>query len=84
MPSTPKTVTTDLVDAIKETVAELTADALTDYKLCRYADVRLEVTEEKQAGAENGTPKYSSEATSGLPVTIKPENNELPPFQLTK
>jgi hypothetical protein len=28
--------------------------------------------------------KYSSEATSGLPVTIKPGSNELAPFVLTK
>jgi len=61
MRSTPKVITTDLVGAIKEAVAELTAEALTDYKFCRYADFRVEVTEEKQAGAENGTPKYSSE-----------------------
>src|SRR5207244_11943130 len=27
----------------------------------RYADVRLEVTEGKGAGAENGTPKYSGD-----------------------
>jgi hypothetical protein len=28
--------------------------------------------------------KYSNEATSGLPVTIKPGSNELAPFVLTK
>lgn len=61
MPTTSRAITTDLVDAIKKTAAELTADAPSDYKFCRYADLRIEVTEEKQAGAENGASKYSSE-----------------------
>ncbi len=61
MPTIPKSITTDLVDAIKNTAAELTAEALDQHKLCRYADLRIEVTEEKYAGSENGTPKYASE-----------------------
>jgi len=61
MPTTPKAITTELVDAIRKTAAELSAGAPSDYKLCRYADLRIEVTEEKQAGAENGTSKYSDE-----------------------
>ncbi|HZC67716.1 MAG TPA: TldD/PmbA family protein [Nitrospirales bacterium] len=61
MPTIPKVITTDLVEAIKNTVVELTAEAPDTYKLCRYADLRIEVTEEKHAGSENGTSKYASE-----------------------
>ncbi len=61
MPTTSKAITTDVVEAIKKTAAEITADAPSDYKFCRYADLRIEVIEEKQAGAENGDPKYSAE-----------------------
>ncbi len=60
--STPsKAITIDLVEGIKKAAVELTADATSRHKLCRYADLRIEVTEEKHAGAENGDPKYSSE-----------------------
>ncbi len=61
MPTTPKAITTEFIDTIKHATAELTADAPSDYPFCRYADLRLEVIEEKQAGAENGAPKYSTE-----------------------
>src|SRR3989442_9471248 len=56
-----KAITTDLVEAIKNTAAELAAEASCTYKLCRYADLRIEVTEEKHAGSENGTSKYAYE-----------------------
>src|SRR5947209_12199791 len=56
-----KFITTDLVEAIKNTVAELATEAPATHKLCRYADLRIEVTEEKHAGAENGTSKYAGE-----------------------
>ena len=61
MPTAPKMISTDLIEAIKNTTAELAVDAPSDYKFCRYADIRLEAIEEKQAGAENGEPKYSTE-----------------------
>src|SRR3989475_10356036 len=61
MPTIPKFITTDLVEAIKNTAVELTTEAPATHKLCRYADLRIEVTEEKHAGAENGTSKYASE-----------------------
>ena len=61
MPTALKTISTDLVEAIKKSAAEFTADAPSGYKFCRYADLRIEVIEEKQAGAENGAPKYSAE-----------------------
>src|SRR6266568_1448407 len=58
---TSKAVTTELIEIIKQTVAELTLNATRRNKQCRYADLRLEVVEEKRAGAENGTPKFSRE-----------------------
>ncbi|TAL11728.1 MAG: TldD/PmbA family protein [Nitrospirae bacterium] len=61
MPTSLKIISTDLIEAVKKTTAELAAEAPSDYKFCRYADLRLEVIEEKQAGAENGDPKYSAE-----------------------
>src|SRR5438132_8664633 len=61
MPHTSKSITTDLVESVKQIAAELTADAPSHHKFCRYADLRIEATEEKQAGAENGDPKYSAE-----------------------
>src|SRR5256886_1402995 len=61
MPIVSKAITTDLVEAIKDTATELAAEAPDMYKLCRYADLRIEVTEEKQAGSENGTSKYAYE-----------------------
>src|SRR5438094_2336149 len=54
-------ITTDLVEVIKNTAAELAAEAPRTYKLCRYADLRIEVTEEKHAGSENGMSKYAYE-----------------------
>ena len=61
MSTIPKFITTDLVEAIKNTAVELTTEAPATHKLCRYADLRIEVTEEKHAGAENGTSKYAGE-----------------------
>src|SRR5206468_5109261 len=61
MSTIPKFITTDLVEAIKDTAVELTTEAPATHKLCRYADLRIEVTEEKHAGAENGTSKYAGE-----------------------
>ncbi len=56
-----KAVTTELIEIMKQTAAELTLNATRKHKQCRYADLRLEVVEEKRAGAENGTPKFSRE-----------------------
>jgi len=61
MPTMPKAISTDLIEAVKKATADLVADAPSHYKFCRYADLRLEVNEEKHAGAENGVPKYSTE-----------------------
>jgi hypothetical protein len=54
-----KAITTELIELAKPTAAELTLNASLKHKLCRYADLRLEVVEEKRAGAENGTAKFS-------------------------
>src|SRR5438309_11490112 len=61
MSTVSKAITTDLVEAIKNSAADLAAEAPDTYKLCRYADLRIEVTEEKHAGSENGTSKYAYE-----------------------
>src|SRR5216117_1415853 len=61
MPTVSKAITTDLVEAFKNSAADLAAEAPDTYKLCRYADLRIEVTEEKHAGSENGTSKYAYE-----------------------
>ena len=54
-------ITTDLIDGAKEMVSELcTAWAPTLPDLA-HADVRLEVTESKVAGVENGEPKFASD-----------------------
>ena len=56
-----KSISTDLIETCKPAAAELMAEAASRHKLCRYADLRLEVVEEKRAGAENGTQKFSRE-----------------------
>ncbi len=61
MPTTSKVITTDLVETLKGVVTERIAEASSRHKFCRYADLRIEITEEKRAGAENGDQKFSSE-----------------------
>src|SRR5207247_10599227 len=61
MPTISKAITTALVEAFKNSAADLAAEAPDTYKRCRYADLRIEVTEEKHAGSENGTSKYAFE-----------------------
>jgi len=61
MPTRTTTITTELIDAITRQVSAVATDAPSDYAFCRYADVRLEVIEEKHAGAENGAPKSSAD-----------------------
>ena len=54
-------ITTDLIDGVKETVADLCtawARALPDLV---HADIRLEVTESRVASAENGEPKFAND-----------------------
>ncbi|HKQ66764.1 MAG TPA: TldD/PmbA family protein [Methylomirabilota bacterium] len=53
-------VSVDLIDTLTPMVETRVREARRLPHL-RYADVRLEVTEGKGAGAENGTPKYSGD-----------------------
>src|SRR5207245_375898 len=54
-------VSVDLIDTLAPMVETRVREAALRLPDLRYADVRLEVTEGKGAGAENGTPKYSGD-----------------------
>jgi TldD protein len=54
-------VSVDLIDTLTPMVETRVREAARRLPHLRYADVRLEVTEGKGAGAENGTPKYSGD-----------------------
>jgi len=54
-------VAVDLIDSLAPMVETRVREAARRLPDLRYADVRLEVTEGKGAGAENGTPKYSGD-----------------------
>jgi TldD protein len=56
-----ESISTEILEGFKPTASDLLLDTPVRYKLCKYADLRLEVVEEKRAGAENGTQKYSRE-----------------------
>jgi TldD protein len=55
----PIPISTDLIDLLKPDAVEAVLGAPIRHKYCRYADLRIEVVEEKRAGAENGTAKFS-------------------------
>ena len=52
-----KPLTVESLDRIKRTAADLLRDAPRTLRHCRYADLRLEITEVKSARAENGVEK---------------------------
>jgi hypothetical protein len=54
-------ITVDLVDTVTPLLEERVHSAARRLPHLRYADLRLEVTEAKGAGAENGTPKFSGD-----------------------
>jgi TldD protein len=54
-------VSVDLIDAVTPMVETRVREAARRLPHLRYADVRLEVTEAKGAGSENGTPKFSGD-----------------------
>src|SRR4029453_5406645 len=54
-------VSVDLIDSLAPMVEPRVREAARRLPHLRYADVRLEVSEGKGAGAENGTPKYSGD-----------------------
>jgi len=54
-------VSVALIDAVAPMVETRVREAARRLPHLRYADLRLEVTEGKGAGSENGTPKYSGD-----------------------
>jgi TldD protein len=54
-------ISIDLIEAVTPLVEERVHEAARRLPHLRYADLRLEVTEAKGAGAENGTPKFSGD-----------------------
>src|SRR3989442_9301752 len=54
-------ISVDLIETVTPLVQERVHEAARRLPHLRYADLRLEVTEAKGAGAENGTPKFSGD-----------------------
>src|SRR2546422_303328 len=54
-------ISVDLVETVTPLVEERVHEAARRLPHLRYADLRVEVTEAKGAGAENGTPKFSGD-----------------------
>ena len=54
-------ISVDLIETVTPLVEERVHDAARRLPHLQYADLRLEVTEAKGAGAENGTPKFSGD-----------------------
>jgi TldD protein len=54
-------VSVDLVDTVAPMIETRVREAVQRLPHLAYADLRLEVTEGKGAGSENGTPKYSGD-----------------------
>ncbi|MCI0584306.1 MAG: hypothetical protein L0227_15700, partial [Chloroflexi bacterium] len=54
-------ITTDLIDGVKEMVADLCTGPVRTLPDLVHADVRLEVSETKVASVENGEPKSASD-----------------------
>src|SRR5262249_14481661 len=54
-------ISVDLVDTVTPLIEECVHSAARGLPHLKYADLRLEVTEAKGAGAENGTPKFSGD-----------------------
>src|SRR2546425_6324807 len=54
-------ISVDLIETVTPLVQERVHEAVRRLPHLRYADIRLEVTEAKGAGSENGTPKFSGD-----------------------
>jgi len=54
-------VSVDLIDSVTPMIETRVREAARRLPHLRYADIRLEVTEAKGAGSENGTPKFSGD-----------------------
>ncbi len=57
----PDKVTIDVIPQVREAVNDLVSSYPRAKRACRYADVRIEVSEGKVAVAENGMDKFSGE-----------------------
>ena len=57
----PQRVSVDTIPQVRDAVFDLVASFAKGKRFCRYADVRLEVSEGKVAVAENGMDKFSGE-----------------------
>ena len=57
-------VSVDLIDTVTPMIETRVREAARRLPHLRYADIRLEITEAKGAGAENGTPKFSGATTA--------------------
>ena len=56
-----KAITTEVMETVKPIATDMLLNLSRRFKHCRYADLRLEIVEEKRAGAENGTPKFTQD-----------------------
>jgi len=54
-------VSVDLIDSVTPMIETRVREAVRRLPHLRYADIRLEITEAKGAGSENGTPKFSGD-----------------------
>jgi TldD protein len=54
-------VSVDLIDSVTPMIETRVREAARRLPHLRYADIRLEITEAKGAGSENGTPKFSGD-----------------------
>jgi len=57
----PEKVSIDVIPGIRDAVFDLVSSYPKSKRFCRYADVRIEVSEGKVAVAENGMDKFSTE-----------------------
>jgi len=57
----PEKVSIDVIPQVRDAVFDLVSSYPKGKRLCRYADVRIEITEAKVAVAENGMDKFSTE-----------------------
>ncbi|MGH7260984.1 MAG: TldD/PmbA family protein [Nitrospiraceae bacterium] len=56
-----KPLTIESLDRVKRLAAELARSARKRYRHCRYADLRIEISEIKSANAENGAGKFAQD-----------------------
>src|SRR3990172_4223212 len=57
----PQRVSIDVIPDIRDAVSDLVVSYVKGKRLCRYTDIRIEVSEGKVAVAENGMDKFSGE-----------------------